>query len=43
MENNNNDYIGHVIIIAIILHHVKDNRDGEMAPCVEVSTSMPVA
>lgn len=43
MENNNNDYIGLVIIIAIILHHIKDKGDGGMAPCVKVSTSMPVA
>ena len=43
MENNKNDYIGHVIIIAIILHYIKDNRDGEMALCVKVSTSKPVA
>lgn len=43
MENNKNDYIGHVILIAIILRYVKDNRDGEMALCVKVSTSKPVA
>lgn len=42
MENNN-DYIGHVIIIAIILRHIQDNRDGEVALCVKVSTSTPVA
>lgn len=41
MENGENDYIGHVIIIAIILRYDKDNRDGVMALCVKVSTSKP--